>query len=198
MDYNSAQNQNICRRFVEQNVYACFSYEMDILLSAGANGVDNCPDISDIENLYTFYINGKRMDSDEKDEHIENLRDRGAQIEETVCNLTGESDPSVINPECFDDPEELADLISEWESHGESIEKAEETEEEPAEIYEWWAVSRYLADQLRGYNECILEFGNNTYWGRQTTGQAIYIDGVITSIAEDMEILEGQANSWAQ
>lgn len=74
----------------------------------------------------------------------------------------------------------------------------DEAEEEQQEIYEWWIVSEFLHRKLKEYNEPILEWGNNYYWGRTTTGQAILLDSVISSIAEEMEILEGQKYSWAE
>lgn len=72
----------------------------------------------------------------------------------------------------------------------------EEPETEPQKVYEWWIVSGWLADKLRQYNEVIIDDGFNQIWGRCTTGQAILLDGVITDICEEMEILEGQKNQW--
>ena len=47
------------------------------------------------------------------------------------------------------------------------------------EVYEWYIVSPYLANQLKNQGEIII---NDTLWGRQSTGQAIYLDGCITDI----------------
>jgi len=66
----------------------------------------------------------------------------------------------------------------------------------PQEIFEWWIISEYLYRKLKGRGYCVLEWGNNYYWGRCTTGQAILLDYVISSICEEMEILEGQKYSW--
>ena len=44
--------------------------------------------------------------------------------------------------------------------------------------------------------EQLKDFFGMTVWGRATTGQAILLDGVISEICSDMEILEGQANEW--
>ena len=65
------------------------------------------------------------------------------------------------------------------------------------EIYEWWIVSEYLYGKLKAKGHPVLEWGNNYYWGRCTTGQAILLDGVISEICQEMEILEGQSYSWA-
>lgn len=72
----------------------------------------------------------------------------------------------------------------------------DQPESEPQEVYEWWIVTEYLYNKLKEKGQVVLQFGNNCYWGRCTTGQAILLDGIITSICRDMEILEGQANEW--
>jgi len=66
---------------------------------------------------------------------------------------------------------------------------------DPKEVFEWWAVSKWFLEKLREKKEVVID----TYppiWGRTTTGQAILLDSVISEICADMEILEGQANSW--
>lgn len=76
----------------------------------------------------------------------------------------------------------------------------EVTEEEPdtetQEIYEWWIITDWLAERLNEHKEVIINDGFNSIWGRGTTGQAILLDGVISEICKEMEILEGQANEW--
>ena len=66
------------------------------------------------------------------------------------------------------------------------------------EIYEWWIVSRFLYEKLKDKGEPILQWGNNYYWGRGCTGQAILLDDVISEICKDMEILDGQKYSWSK
>ncbi len=66
------------------------------------------------------------------------------------------------------------------------------------EIYEWWAVSGYLASKLASYGECIIDGPCVFYWGRCCTGQTILLDYIISKICEDMGILDGQPNSWAK
>jgi len=68
---------------------------------------------------------------------------------------------------------------------------------EPSEVYEWWAVSGFLAKKLADRGHCTIEGPCVRYWGRCTTGQAILLDGVISDICEEMEILDGQKYSWA-
>ena len=73
-----------------------------------------------------------------------------------------------------------------------------EPESEPQEIFEWWIVSKWLAQKLSAKGEPVLEWGNNWYWGRTCSGQAILLDGVISEICEEMEILEGQRKDWGK
>ena len=64
-------------------------------------------------------------------------------------------------------------------------------------VYQWFIVDGWFAKKLREQNEVIIETPNNYIWGRQTFGQAISLDGVISKIALDMKILDGQQYSWA-
>jgi len=47
------------------------------------------------------------------------------------------------------------------------------------EIFEWYHVDRYLAGQLAERGEVVLE---GEIWGRQCTGQAIFLDSVMEDI----------------
>lgn len=153
IDYDSIENQEIKRKFVQREVYTCFSYEMDNILNIpycdGRNGQD-LPTFEDIENLYEY----KCPECGE-----------GYQIEEQA-------------KECCNSEEEI--------------------ENEPQEIYEWWIVSEFLYRKLKEKGYPVLEWGNNYYWGRCTTGQAILLDWVISQICEEMEILQGQKYDWSK
>lgn len=72
----------------------------------------------------------------------------------------------------------------------------EEFDTEPQEVYEWWIVTNWLGEKLKKHNRVIINDGFNTIWGRTTTGQAILLDGVISEICSELEILEGQKNEW--
>jgi len=74
----------------------------------------------------------------------------------------------------------------------------DEWESEPQEIYEWWFVTSMLYEDLRGRGEPVIDSDYGYLWGRTCTGQAILLDNVIGSIAEDMGILDGQKYSWAE
>ena len=54
------------------------------------------------------------------------------------------------------------------------------------EVMEWWLVTPFLCDLLKEAGEVtISEYGCH-WWGRQTSGQAIYMDYVIQKIAEGL------------
>jgi hypothetical protein len=63
------------------------------------------------------------------------------------------------------------DLISECEDNYET-----------PEVYEFWAVSGWLADKLRERGEAVAD-NYPDIWGRATTGQSIVMDSVIRDIA---------------
>lgn len=58
---------------------------------------------------------------------------------------------------------------------------------EPQEVYEWWAVSSWLADRLAEHDEVLhRDLYGLIVWGRCTTGQAILLDGVIVAITREL------------
>jgi len=53
-----------------------------------------------------------------------------------------------------------------------------------SDILEWWLVTEQLARWLRQENEFVLQDLGCHWWGRTTSGQAIYIDSVISDIVK--------------
>lgn len=66
----------------------------------------------------------------------------------------------------------------------------EKTYAEPMEFY---IVSELLGKQLEARGEMIMPRLLGWIWGRQTTGQAVYMDGVIGEICKHLGILEDAA-----
>ena len=64
------------------------------------------------------------------------------------------------------------------------------------DIYEYWAVSGLMADDLERHGHKVIRdfFDFKAVWCRPTSGQSIASDYVMGKIAEGMEILEGQKN----
>lgn len=51
-NFNSTTNQKIKGEFVKCGIFACFSYEMDAILKASAEGAKDLPSYDDIENYF--------------------------------------------------------------------------------------------------------------------------------------------------
>jgi len=61
----------------------------------------------------------------------------------------------------------------------------DEKTEEYTEIFEWWVCSPWLIEKLKSIGECVIE--HMQLWGRQTTGQALFLDNVFTKIANSLK-----------
>lgn len=72
--------------------------------------------------------------------------------------------------------EEDDDRIGEWR-------EAVRDNAEPAEVYEWYRVSSYLAKLLGEQGEVILSNSCGDWWGRTCTGQALIMDGTLQQAA---------------
>lgn len=57
---------------------------------------------------------------------------------------------------------------------------------QPIEVFEYWFVDEFLAKRLEAKNEIVITTPGRPIWGRQASGQAIYLDGVIQEIAKEM------------
>lgn len=57
---------------------------------------------------------------------------------------------------------------------------------DPVEIYEHWAVDPWFGRKLAAHGELVTNVFGVTVWGRQTTGQAIWLDGVIGEIYNEL------------
>ena len=94
---------------------------------------------------------------------------------EVITNMSSiVSEFMIKNSDFFDEFPELIDGYFE----------NEDGEEEYCEIYEYWAVSNWLADKLILKGEHVTkDFYGHCIWGRTTTGQAISMDCVVRTIA---------------
>ena len=50
------------------------------------------------------------------------------------------------------------------------------------DVMEWWLIDSWLAERLKAQGEVIIEEYGCYWWGRQSSGQAIYMDSVIQEI----------------
>ena len=173
IEHDSVINQEIKGKFVAREVLACFSYEMEAVLRAGTGDKEYpLPTYEDIQNAYTFCCPN--------------------------CGAEEINSQDFERPEYLNQPENTSEEEIRYGCESCGHKWNEEPESEPQEILEWWIVTEWLAKKLLAHNEPILEWGNNWYWGRTCSGQAILLDGVISEIAEEMEILEGQKYDWSK
>lgn len=56
----------------------------------------------------------------------------------------------------------------------------------PREVYEYWLVSDWMGRYLTERGHPVVDWMGLTIWGRQTTGQAILLDGVIRNICGEL------------
>lgn len=177
-DRNSPTNQDIKRKLVSREVLCLFSYPMEACLAAGMDGAADMPTHEEIENLYTYpeysgaYASFDGGTGEQRQEELDRLEELFREYEEKDTETS-----EAIRAE---------------------MDELENLDPEPQEIFEWWIVTYWLFEKLKERGEPVIEWQNLSIWGRTTTGQAILLDSVISDIAEEMEILEGQVNSWAE
>lgn len=54
------------------------------------------------------------------------------------------------------------------------------------DIDQWWAVSCFLAEDLKNQGEVVLDVGGHRLWGRVGGGQAVYMDSPFLNIAKKL------------
>lgn len=227
-DYCSVVNQKILRDFVDREVNTCVTDIVEyILQSQLETGSANAPfSEDDIKNRYRKTCSkcgGDLEEIEPEDVEIqkrwvcESCGERFDTKEEALNCCYSEEDRKGLEeadmvrevwycPFCdeeYDSEEEARDCSCTYneklyrcENCGEYFTESD-AYEEVNEAYEWYFVSNYLANKLEQHGEMVIK-GWHNIWGRGCSGQAIYLDGVIGQIAEEMEILDGQANSWAK
>jgi len=55
------------------------------------------------------------------------------------------------------------------------------------EVLEWWLVTDFLSEYLKAEGETIIEDLDCHWWGRRCSGQAIYMDAVMTQICASFD-----------
>lgn len=102
-----------------------------------------------------------------------------------VTNLCDDSVEAVEEYLFYKSPLEATDWQELPFDERESLAREHGFEPEQQEIYEWWAVTPYLAERLSQVGEPLLENDFGRWWGRTCTGQAISMDRVIARILHD-------------
>lgn len=190
MDYNTPENNRIIGKLVEREVYYCQSCLVDELLKQ-----DEDMELHEqITNLYNYTVDL----SDGEFIGNEGAKQRVVDARQLSIDHIEEEIEDTIEDEDKDHPAEpsVTRLERQLKTLERDIDELRQAESEPQEIFEWWLVSDYLANKLEALGHPILREHSCTWWGRCTTGQQISADYALGKIAEDMEILEGQAHSW--
>ena len=78
-------------------------------------------------------------------------------------------------------------VIEELMKHDDSIWDSLQNFNENSEVLEWWLVTPYMAELLKENREVIFADYDCYWWGRTTTGQALYMDWVIQEISRQTE-----------
>lgn len=181
---NDGRNQSIKAKFIEREIYCNVNSLAEYALNKSHEDSDAPFSLDDIENYYSYpeyigeYADFSGGSNEDRDTEIERLRDLQSYLYDSI-NSDNEQETEAKRDKIEDEITELENL-----------------ESEPAEIFEWWAVSSWMFESLKEHGKCVVDTGSTYIWGRCTTGQAILLDYVITEICADLEILEGQANEW--
>lgn len=192
MDYNSLTNQEIKRKLVEREVIQNVSYMMQ----------EASEHYSDDDDYLNLIYREDNEPLEELEEELENINDSIMRLYAEIQRLE----------ELWDTPETdiqagILDTALEWyynkrdeqEDQRFDLEHDIDTfEPDYREPFEYWVVTDWFARKLEEKGEIVGQFMGFTIWGRCCTGQAILLDGVISVIAEDMEILEGMKNDWSE
>jgi hypothetical protein len=191
---NSTVNQDIKSKFVGREIYCNVNSLVEYCLNQGFEDPNSPINMDELENYYTYpeyigeYANFEGGTDNQRDEEMQRLNDLKEELEGDQPSLEDED----VDMDLYNSINEKIEKI------GEEIEALENLETEPAEVFEWWAVSSWLSEKLSNEGQVVTDAGSCHIWGRQTTGQAILLDYVITRICADMEILEGQRNDWSK
>lgn len=77
--------------------------------------------------------------------------------------------------ECVEWLEDRGDYLEE-DTEVEDLQDTIREEADPAEIFEWYCVTTYLASKLDEQGEPLLRVDGLVWWGRTCTGQSIALD----------------------
>jgi predicted nuclease with TOPRIM domain len=171
---NSNVNQKIKGKFVEREVYANVGTMVEYILNKSCEDREAPFTWDDVINMYA----DNSEEIEDKQEQIDELNNKIMEVNEDDENFE-----TIID--------NLQEQIDDLQN---KIDELENEQEEPREVYQWFLVSDWLCQKLKEHGEVVIEDEN--IWGRGCCGQAILLDGVISNICEEMEILEGQKYEW--
>lgn len=172
------------RRYQDREIFCLDSSLVDDLIRADVDGFS----YDDVSNVYpdpSDWTLAQCREYMDDEGHASDIVDISTMDRETCQELL-----ECIGSAVFDDEpiEDLRDAVEEA-INGEDIDGLEDAREEvrnnadAAEIYEWYRVSEWLANELEEIGECVLSNHYGSWWGRQCTGQALIMDGTLQRVA---------------
>lgn len=194
----SAKNQRIIDELVNREVYCCMTTEMEYMLSKKTFDFDDDNPFDDDDIMALDVHHCPKCGDDECFETvlIDDLSKEELHTEENTY----------ICPECgleyteFEEAQECCgrDVEVHRCSCGTILNEDEYQDTlSSAEVYEWWAVSKWFGEKLKEQGCVVIDSWGKSYWGRCTTGQSISLDGCVVNIAKKMKILDGMENEWS-
>jgi hypothetical protein len=166
-------------RLVQNEIYCCATDIVEYILKSSETVEDAPFGYDDIEY-------GHIDNSDEIDE----LQEKLDALEENEPEEPDQGETET--DEDFDKRwDEWNKEWDKWETERDNLDykirELEDEQDETTDVYEWWEVSSWLADDLYNNGETVIR-GWHNYWGRGCTGQAISMDYVIGKIYDDIHI----------
>ena len=165
------------QRIINEDIYACQSGLVSDLIQLGdeAQALDGAFDLSDEENVCNMQTNPESWSQEECTDWLE---ERGIDFDEPL-----DSHNEDINHVAEDDDQRRKEIE---EDYLDALKELVRDNAESAEVLEWWLVSSWLARKLEAHGAVVLDNGYGTWWGRQGSGQAISMDGIMQRIAEEL------------
>lgn len=181
-------------QIMETDVYCCDSSLVSELMELSASGEGPLGEefsYEKVKNLRPDPANFTLTECKEwLDDNGHDLPDPNPWEEDRagLIAMLGDEDEGDDHTDPRTDAELLAAVVDDMDAEGidglEAWRDAVRENAEDAEIYEWWRVSRWLADQLEGVGACVLDNAYGYWWGRTCTGQGMIMDGTLQRVAE--------------
>ena len=207
-DYWSAKNQRILDKLVNREVFCCMTSEVEYMLSKVPDSEGENPfDEDDMCVTLNPCCDECETADDFEELTVAELKDDDFISHNKLDAVLGVFDLTYYCPVCgfwYDTIDEARDCcgrdttVFKCRNCGKVFNEDEYSnlDTRPAEIYEWWAVSKWFGEKLAEQGCVIIDSWGKSYWGRTTTGQSISLDGCIARIAKKMGILEGMEHEW--
>lgn len=106
---------------------------------------------------------------------------RANELEVEMVNLH----KALGNPDC-----DSVSIMSRIDDIQEEIDELDVTGDCEQEVLQWWTITPWLAEKLIEKGEVVMDNNYGTWWGRSEAGGEVYMDKVIISICNDLDMLK--------